>query len=102
MQKMSDRHMSSIFPECDQLKQIYDKCFTEFFQKFITPNYRHQYAVNPCERLHEVYKRCVEERLATQRPFEIDLNEIRKEYLNTDDDKLKDRQNIPAPGTDHK
>ncbi|CAI2342288.1 unnamed protein product [Caenorhabditis sp. 36 PRJEB53466] len=86
-QKMSDRHMSSIFPECDQLKQIYDK---------------HQYAVNPCERLHDVYKRCVEERLATQRPFEIDLNEIRKEYLNTDDDKLKDRQNQQTSEFEHK
>ncbi|CAI4222460.1 unnamed protein product [Auanema sp. JU1783] len=58
---MSDRHMPSIFSECDKLKQIYDKCFTEFFQKFISPNYRHQYAVNPCDRLQQVYRDCVEE-----------------------------------------
>lgn len=83
--------------------QIYDKCFTEFFQKFISPNYRHQYAVNPCDRLHEVYKECIEEvccccetveivrfkKLVANRPFEIDLQEIRKEYLDTDEDKFQ-------------
>ncbi|GMT16994.1 hypothetical protein PFISCL1PPCAC_8291 [Pristionchus fissidentatus] len=86
---MSERHMPSIFPECDQFKQLYDKCFTDFFQKFITPNFRHQYAVNPCERLHEVYRECVQEGLQKKRPFDIDLDEVRKEVLNTDSDKLK-------------
>ncbi|CAD6191411.1 unnamed protein product [Caenorhabditis auriculariae] len=89
---MGERHMSSIFPECDQLKQIYDKCFTEFFQRFISPNYRHSYASNPCDRLLEVYQHCVEERLEKNKPFEIDLEEIRKEYLNSPEDDLKDRQ----------
>ncbi|GMR37349.1 hypothetical protein PMAYCL1PPCAC_07544, partial [Pristionchus mayeri] len=85
----SERHMPSIFPECDQLKQIYDKCFTEFFQKYIAPNFRHQYAVNPCERLHEVYKECVEESLQKKRPFDIDLEEVRKDVLNTEADRLR-------------
>ncbi|ETN84836.1 hypothetical protein NECAME_06640 [Necator americanus] len=58
---MGDRRMASIFPECDQLKQNYDKCFTEFFQKFIAPNYRHKYAINPCDRLHQAYRECVEQ-----------------------------------------
>ena len=89
---MEDRRMPSIFPECDALKQNYDKCFTEFFQKFIAPNYRHRYADNPCERLHEAYKDCVEQRLKEKRPFEIDLNEIRKEYLSSEEDKLKGKQ----------
>ncbi|EPB66028.1 hypothetical protein ANCCEY_14886 [Ancylostoma ceylanicum] len=59
--------MASIFPECDQLKQNYDKCFTEFFQKFIAPNYRHKYAVNPCDRLHQAYRECVEQELDQMR-----------------------------------
>lgn len=88
---MSDRQMPSIFPECDKLKQIYDKCFTEFFQKFISPNYRHQHAVNPCERLHQVYRECVDERLTSDRPFEVDLNEIRKDYIDSEDDKFKNQ-----------
>ncbi|KAJ1369392.1 hypothetical protein KIN20_030834 [Parelaphostrongylus tenuis] len=33
---MGERRMASIFPECDHLKQDYDKCFTDFFQKFIS------------------------------------------------------------------
>ncbi|KAK6737366.1 hypothetical protein RB195_019832 [Necator americanus] len=89
---MGDRRMASIFPECDQLKQNYDKCFTEFFQKFIAPNYRHKYAINPCDRLHQAYRECVEQKLATDRPFEIDLSEVQKEFLNTEGDKLRDTQ----------
>uniref|UniRef100_A0AC34Q771 COX assembly mitochondrial protein n=1 Tax=Panagrolaimus sp. JU765 TaxID=591449 RepID=A0AC34Q771_9BILA len=55
-----DRYMPSIFTDCDELKQVYDKCFTNFFQKFISPDYRHRHAYNPCERLFEAYKDCVE------------------------------------------
>ncbi|VDM64187.1 unnamed protein product [Angiostrongylus costaricensis] len=58
---MGDRRMPSIFPECDQLKQDYDKCFTDFFQKFIASSYRHSYTVNPCDRLHRIYRDCVEQ-----------------------------------------
>lgn len=89
---MSERYMPSIFTECDQLKQHYDKCFTEFFQKFITPNYRHQYSINPCERLHEAYKECVNEGLKNKRPFDLDLDEVRKEVLNTEQDHLRDQK----------
>ena len=32
------------------------------------------------------------QRLKEKRPFEIDLNEIRKEYLNSEEDKLKGKQ----------
>ncbi|KAE9415532.1 hypothetical protein Angca_004375, partial [Angiostrongylus cantonensis] len=89
---MGDRRMPSIFPECDQLKQDYDKCFTDFFQKFIASSYRHNYTVNPCDRLHRVYRDCVEQRLAADRPFEIDVAEVQKEFLNTEGDKLRDSQ----------
>jgi hypothetical protein len=89
---MSERYMPSIFPECDELKQIYDKCFTQFFQKFISPDYRHKHASNPCERLHEVYRDCVERRLEKNRPFEIDLEELRKEYLNTENDRFEEKK----------
>ncbi|KAK6018739.1 hypothetical protein OSTOST_15652 [Ostertagia ostertagi] len=81
----------------------YDKCFTDFFQKFIASNYRHKYAINPCDRLHQVYRECVEEKLATNRPFEIDIAEVQKDFLNTDGDKLRDSQeenlqsNLPHP-----
>ncbi|CAJ0950705.1 unnamed protein product, partial [Mesorhabditis belari] len=89
---MSDRQMPSIFHECDELKQVYDKCFSEFFQKFITPNYRHQYAVNPCERLHEAYNDCVKERLEKTKIYDIDLDELRKEVIGSEEDKLKHQQ----------
>uniref|UniRef100_A0AC34F001 Uncharacterized protein n=1 Tax=Panagrolaimus sp. ES5 TaxID=591445 RepID=A0AC34F001_9BILA len=77
---MSERYMPSIFPECDELKQ------------FISPDYRHKHASNPCERLHEVYRDCVERKLEKNRPFEIDLEELRKEYLNTENDRFEEKK----------
>jgi len=75
-----NRYMPSIFPECDKLKQVsdvgccpypdvivsesevqvYDKCFTRFFQQYIQPDYRHQHASNPCVREHNLYRQCVD------------------------------------------
>ena len=77
----SDRYMPSIFPQCDKYKQAYDKCFTNFFQKYISPDYRHESAKNPCQELQSVYRNCVEKNLAEHRPYEIDLEELRKEVL---------------------
>ncbi|KAH7727172.1 Protein T09A5.7 [Aphelenchoides avenae] len=83
--------MPSIFPECDKLKQVYDRCFTNFFQQYINPDYRHVSAQNPCEQLHVAYRQCVEKNLETHRPFEIDLDELRKEYLNSENDKFNNK-----------
>jgi hypothetical protein len=89
---MSDRYMPSIFTECDKLKQVYDRCFTNFFQQYLSPNFRHISAQNPCEQLHLAYRDCVESNLEKHRPFEIDLDELRKEVLNTDKDRFTDDQ----------
>jgi len=75
--------MPSIFPECDKLKQAYDKCFTNFFQQFINPDYRHDRAQNPCKELHDVYKECVERNLALHKPYDVDFDELRKEVLSS-------------------
>ncbi|CAK5083841.1 unnamed protein product [Meloidogyne enterolobii] len=57
----NSRYMHSIFQECDQLKKEYDNCFNAFFQKFISPEYRHSSGLNnPCEQVHFVYRECVE------------------------------------------
>lgn len=53
--------MSSIFPECDNLKQAYDKCFTAFFQQYINTEQRYRSLENPCQELLKGYKKCVEE-----------------------------------------
>uniref|UniRef100_A0A0R3RPT4 Mediator of RNA polymerase II transcription subunit 10 n=1 Tax=Elaeophora elaphi TaxID=1147741 RepID=A0A0R3RPT4_9BILA len=55
---MTERYMPSIFPECDKLKQIYDKCFSDFFEKFISTEA--SAVSNPCGRLHETYRHCIE------------------------------------------
>uniref|UniRef100_A0A915PSL0 GCK domain-containing protein n=1 Tax=Setaria digitata TaxID=48799 RepID=A0A915PSL0_9BILA len=87
---MTDRYMPSIFPECDKFKQVYDKCFTDFFEKFISTE---KPAVsNPCSRLHETYRHCIEKNLEKNKIYDIDLNELRKDVLNTGDDLLKDSQ----------
>ncbi|TMS35889.1 hypothetical protein L596_003181 [Steinernema carpocapsae] len=83
---MGERYMPSIFTECDQLKQTYDRCFTEFFQRYVSGNAEHR--TNPCENLHRLYKDCVEKNLIQNKLYEIDLEELRKEFLNTDKDKL--------------
>uniref|UniRef100_A0A915EHH6 Mediator of RNA polymerase II transcription subunit 10 n=1 Tax=Ditylenchus dipsaci TaxID=166011 RepID=A0A915EHH6_9BILA len=95
---MSDRYMPSIFPSCDKLKQAYDKCFQSFFQQYISPDYHHSSAQNPCEELHSVYRECVEKNLSEHRPYEIDLEELRKEVLFTEKDCLhtkEDREKQP-------
>ncbi|VDK79913.1 unnamed protein product [Litomosoides sigmodontis] len=76
---MTERYMPSIFPECDKLKQIYDKCFSDFFEKFISTE---TLAVsNPCGRLHETYRNCIEKNLEANKIYDIDLNELRKDVI---------------------
>lgn len=82
--------MPSIFPECDKLKQDYDKCFTQFFEKFISAEI--SATANPCDRLHETYRYCIEKNLEKNKIYDIDLNELRRDVLNTENDLLKDSQ----------
>uniref|UniRef100_A0A915MZG7 Mediator of RNA polymerase II transcription subunit 10 n=1 Tax=Meloidogyne javanica TaxID=6303 RepID=A0A915MZG7_MELJA len=78
----NSRYMHSIFQECDQLKKEYDNCFNAFFQKFISPEYRHSSGLNnPCEQVHFVYRDCVEKNLKLHKPFDIDIDEVRKQVL---------------------
>jgi hypothetical protein len=107
---MSQRYLPSIFPECDKSKQVtliaiffnklgfkaYDKCFTAFFQNYLNSDTGYRVHRNPCEELFAVYQDCVEkvglllvgiislsvQKLEKDRPYEIDLAEIRKEVLN--------------------
>uniref|UniRef100_A0A914DZJ3 Uncharacterized protein n=1 Tax=Acrobeloides nanus TaxID=290746 RepID=A0A914DZJ3_9BILA len=76
---MGDRYMPSIFSECNALKQNYDKCFTTFFQKYINPEYRHKAANNPCEDLHTAYRECVEKHIELYKPYDVEIEELRKE-----------------------
>uniref|UniRef100_A0A1I7YGB2 CHCH domain-containing protein n=1 Tax=Steinernema glaseri TaxID=37863 RepID=A0A1I7YGB2_9BILA len=84
---MGERYMPSIFTECDQLKQTYDRCFTDFFQRYISGSNEHR--MNPCEQLHRAYKDCVEKNLVQNKLYEIDIEELRKEVLNTERDRLQ-------------
>ncbi|VDP17007.1 unnamed protein product, partial [Onchocerca flexuosa] len=95
--------MPSIFPECDKLKQVrraflghnillqaYDSCFSDFFEKFISAEKSAD--SNPCGYLHGIYRNCIEKNLEKNKIYDIDLNELRKEVLNTTEDLLKDSQ----------
>ncbi|CAD5211474.1 unnamed protein product [Bursaphelenchus okinawaensis] len=77
----SERYMPSIFPECDKLKEGYDKCFTTFFQQYVNSEYRHRSLENPCQDLFKRYKSCVEEGLKRDKPFEIDLEEENARHI---------------------
>jgi len=81
--------MPSVISECDQLKQVYDRCFTDYFQHFISPGTVFFRNSNPCERVHAVYRECLEKGLAEKRLYDIDLDELRREVLNTEFDRSK-------------
>uniref|UniRef100_A0A8R1TIZ4 Uncharacterized protein n=1 Tax=Onchocerca volvulus TaxID=6282 RepID=A0A8R1TIZ4_ONCVO len=68
----------------------YDKCFSDFFEKFISAE--RSANSNPCGRLHETYRHCIEKNLEKNKIYDIDFNELRKEVLNTTEDLLKDSQ----------
>uniref|UniRef100_A0A914N6A2 Uncharacterized protein n=1 Tax=Meloidogyne incognita TaxID=6306 RepID=A0A914N6A2_MELIC len=74
----NSRYMHSIFQECDQLKKEYDNCFNAFFQKFISPEYRHSSGLNnPCEQVHFVYRDCVEKGTEYTRTGRVPCREFR-------------------------
>ncbi|VDM28907.1 unnamed protein product [Toxocara canis] len=72
--------------------KVYDRCFTNFFEHFISPEYSQNSNANPCEQIYESYRRCVEKRLTESQLYDIDLEELRRRVLNTDDDRLRDHQ----------
>ncbi|VDN02071.1 unnamed protein product, partial [Thelazia callipaeda] len=72
------------------LLQAFDKCFTDFFERFIVSEV--PITSNPCSRLHETYRQCIEKNLENSRLYDIDLSELRKDVLNTEDDLLRDSQ----------
>ena len=48
--------MSSLAPECNELKQEYDACFNYWYsEKFL----KERDLSNPCQELFNVYKKCV-------------------------------------------
>jgi len=81
LNNVNGRFMPSIFVECNELKQAYDNCFTNFFQQYISPNYQHNKAKNPCEELHKKYKQCLDKNLTLHKPYDIDLDKLREEVL---------------------
>jgi TRIAP1/MDM35 family protein len=47
--------MSSLSPECDNLKKKYDLCFNNWY----TEKYLKGYITEPCQELFKQYKECV-------------------------------------------
>ncbi|MFH4973345.1 hypothetical protein AB6A40_000054 [Gnathostoma spinigerum] len=89
---MGERHMPSIFPECDRLKQLYDKCFANFFQHFINSEHTFSEENNPCDPLHKAYRNCVEKSLSDGKLYDIDIKELERTVLNTENDQVKKYQ----------
>ncbi|KAL3110144.1 hypothetical protein niasHT_015747 [Heterodera trifolii] len=80
-QQRSEHFMSSVFEECDALKQEYDKCFLNFFKTFVKEDERHERTANPCQQLQNIYHKCLEKNLKTHKPYDIDLDELKKEEI---------------------
>uniref|UniRef100_A0A915J4V5 Neurotransmitter-gated ion-channel ligand-binding domain-containing protein n=1 Tax=Romanomermis culicivorax TaxID=13658 RepID=A0A915J4V5_ROMCU len=75
--------MSSISPQCNEMKHQYDDCFHEWFtDKFLTGQAKSD--DDPCEKLLQVYKDCVHKAL---KEHKINMESVEKDVLNTDLDK---------------
>lgn len=71
--------MDSIYKECNKYKREYDSCFIDFFQQFLSPDYKHKAATNPCQEKLQVYRACVDRYIEQEKPYDIDIDELRKE-----------------------
>uniref|UniRef100_A0A914HXP4 Mediator of RNA polymerase II transcription subunit 10 n=1 Tax=Globodera rostochiensis TaxID=31243 RepID=A0A914HXP4_GLORO len=97
-QQRGERYMPSIFVECDSLKQDYDKCFLSFFQTFVKEDARHERTINPCQQLHNAYRECLDKNLKLHKPYDIDLDDLRKEVQKIDLEKMEDFVQSAANG----
>lgn len=53
--------MDSIVPECTELKQIYEKCFNEWFTEFLKDG--RSTSPTPCDKLFKDYQQCCQPKL---------------------------------------
>lgn len=73
--------MNSISEECTQLKREYDACFNVWFSDhFLKGNYND----SMCSTLLKTYQECVKKAMKEQN---IDLNEVEKDLLGTDNER---------------
>ena len=75
--------MNSVGANCTELKQEYDACFNVWFStRFLKGNYSEEM----CAPLLKVYTQCVKEAIKEQK---IDMKEIEKNVLNTEEELKK-------------
>ena len=72
--------MNSISPECQQLKDDYDKCFNIWFSdKFLKGS-----KTDDCAGLFKTYQTCVKKALADKG---INVEQVEKDVMGTDKEK---------------
>lgn len=70
------QRMSSISPECNELKHKYDDCFHAWFSERFLKGDTH----DSCAPLLAAYSDCVQKAL---REKQVNLDEVEKELVNT-------------------
>lgn len=67
--------MSSLAPECNELKAEYDHCFTNWYEKFLAGKSNQ----NECQALFDKYQACIHAALAKDKVIKKNLEEARAE-----------------------
>ncbi|XP_023030193.1 TP53-regulated inhibitor of apoptosis 1 [Leptinotarsa decemlineata] len=73
--------MNSIGEACNDLKKEYDACFNTWFSDHFLKGNTND---SMCAPLFKVYQQCVKKAMKDQK---IDLQEVNKDVLGTDDEK---------------
>lgn len=67
--------MSSLAPECNELKKDYDDCFTAWYDKFL----KGESNTNECQGKFDTYRTCVSAALTRRPDLKKNLEEARED-----------------------
>lgn len=67
--------MSSIAPECNESKNAYDNCFSQWYEKFL----KGESLENECKDLFDTYKTCVQSAMLKNHNVHKNLEDAREQ-----------------------
>lgn len=76
MEEKMGQRMSSLAPECNELKTKYDDCFNDWYSNKFLAGKSNQ---NECQELFDDYRECVHTALIKDGIIKKNLDEVREE-----------------------
>lgn len=90
--RLSTERLSSIAKECNELKNSYERCFFEFFPRFLQGE---KFKSDPCGEQLDTYRDCVRRHVESK--MGIDLAELDGEKMSASE--MAERAGIPSGKT---